>query len=87
MTVLEAMSHGCCIVASDIDANRELVGDSGLLFPAGDASALASLFRELLANPARVREIGDDARRRMDHGGEFDWDRVAETTDAILTAL
>jgi glycosyltransferase involved in cell wall biosynthesis len=87
LTVLEAMSHGCCIVASDIDANRELVADSGLLFPAGDAGALAALLRELLADTARVREIGDRARSRMEHGREFDWDQVAETTDAILTAL
>jgi glycosyltransferase involved in cell wall biosynthesis len=87
LTVLEAMSHGCCVVASDIPAHRELVGETGLLFPCGDASALRTLMSELFEAPVRVRSIGERARARMEQGGEFDWDRVAAETEQILVAL
>jgi glycosyltransferase involved in cell wall biosynthesis len=86
LTVLEAMSHGCCIVASDIPAHLELVGDSGVLFPSGDSRALTQLMGDLLDDSNRVRELGDRARRRM-NGDEFDWDRVAIATEQILEAL
>lgn len=41
MAVVEAMASGLPIVASDINSHREVLGDAGLFFPAGDAGALA----------------------------------------------
>src|SRR5207342_3694355 len=40
---LEAMSQGRMLIASDVGGHRELVrdGETGFLFPAGDARALA----------------------------------------------
>ena len=53
MVVLEAGARGCPVVASDRGGLTELVhhGRDGLLFPAGDANALA----ELLLGLARTR--------------------------------
>jgi glycosyltransferase involved in cell wall biosynthesis len=86
LTVLEAMSRGCCVVASDIPAHRELIAETGVIFPCGDEHALRTLMLELLEDDARVREVGTRARRRMETA-EFDWDHVAETTESLLVAL
>ena len=40
LTVLEALTRGCPVVASQIPAHVELVGDAARLFPPGDVSAL-----------------------------------------------
>jgi glycogen(starch) synthase len=56
---LEAMAQGVMFVASDVGGHRELVrdGETGTLFKAGDASALATAIEGLLAQrelwPAR----------------------------------
>ena len=47
---LEAMAQGRMFVASDVGGHRELVrdGDTGFLFPAGDAAALAATLDRVL---------------------------------------
>jgi PEP-CTERM/exosortase A-associated glycosyltransferase len=49
---LEAMAMSKALVASDIGGHRELIknGHTGLLFPAGDAAALAEVLTDLLDN-------------------------------------
>jgi glycosyltransferase involved in cell wall biosynthesis len=48
---LEAMAQGRLVVASDVGGHRELVrhGDTGMLFAAGNAEALAAAVSDLLA--------------------------------------
>ena len=87
LTVLEAMSHGRCVVASDISAHEELVGEAGILFPSGDAGALADALRRALGTPDLTRELGDAGRRRVLESGEFSWDHAADETERILVAL
>jgi len=55
---LEANAAGVPVVGSAIPALSELVRDDvdGRLYPAGDARALAAIFKELAANPGRVDE-------------------------------
>lgn len=49
-SIMEAMSSGCCVIASDVGGNPELIehGKSGLLFPRGDADALAAQLRSMI---------------------------------------
>jgi PEP-CTERM/exosortase A-associated glycosyltransferase len=51
---LEAMAMGKAFVASDVGGHRELVqdGKTGLLFPAGNAAALAAALQQLLTDPS-----------------------------------
>jgi glycosyltransferase involved in cell wall biosynthesis len=61
----EAMNAGCAILASDrVGAAQDLVRDgvNGRLFPAGSAAALASALQDLLADPARLAEMGRRSR-------------------------
>ena len=51
---LEAMAQGRLLVASDVGGHRELIRDreTGMLFKAGDADALARKVLDLLADEA-----------------------------------
>ena len=57
LTVLEALTRGCPVVASRIPAHVELVGDAARLFPPGDVSTLAAETERLLRDPNRVAEL------------------------------
>ncbi len=62
---LEAMAQGRLLVASDVGGHKELIDDgrTGLLFPAGDAQALASKVLALLAAPALWPQLRAQGRR------------------------
>ena len=66
-SLMEAMGCGCCVVASDTGGNPELVqdGQTGLLFPVGDAEALAACLMRLLDEPDYRLRLGAQAERRM----------------------
>lgn len=62
----EAMVNGLPIVASDLSAFRELLGDdeAGLLFPVGDAEEAARALRRLVADPPLRARLGERGRTR-----------------------
>ena len=66
-SLMEAMGCGCCPVASRVGGNPELVtdGETGLLFPVGDADALAARLALLLDQPDYRRRLAEQAERRM----------------------
>jgi glycosyltransferase involved in cell wall biosynthesis len=65
--LMEAMSAGVPVVASDIAGNRDLVvpGETGHLYPVGDRAELARCTRELLEDPALARRLGQAGQARM----------------------
>jgi len=65
IAALEAMACGVPVIGSDIGGIPEMVrpGQTGLLFPPGDAGTLASRLRELEADPARAHALGCAGRR------------------------
>ena len=82
-SLMEAMGCGCCPVASRTGGNPELVkdGETGLLFPVGDAEALASRLALLLDGPEDGRRLGAQAERRM--RGHFTREQAARTMGGI----
>jgi glycosyltransferase involved in cell wall biosynthesis len=68
VALLEALAAGCPVVASDLPGLDEAVvdGKSGLLFPAGDADALADALRRVLDDPATAAELSAGASARAD---------------------
>ncbi|MEF8698932.1 MAG: TIGR04063 family PEP-CTERM/XrtA system glycosyltransferase [Candidatus Accumulibacter sp. UW26] len=62
---LEAMAQGRMLVASDVGGHRELIrhGETGFLFRAGDAGALAQAIDDLLARRSLWPQIRAQARR------------------------
>jgi glycosyltransferase involved in cell wall biosynthesis len=64
LPALEAMARGCPVVASAAGGLPEVVGDAGLLVPAGDAGALAAALARLLDDDAERRRRAEAGRRR-----------------------
>jgi glycosyltransferase involved in cell wall biosynthesis len=86
LTVLEAMASRVCVVVSDIAGNADLVrdGESGLVFQAGDAGALAASLRRAISDPG---ERGRLAARGWEVSHAYSWDTCAEATGEILSAV
>ncbi|MDA8261446.1 MAG: glycosyltransferase [Actinomycetota bacterium] len=78
LKVAEAMAAGKAVVASDFPPVRELLGDCGLLVPAGDATALAGALEKLIGSADLRAELGERARTRALE--RADWVGVARRT-------
>lgn len=64
LVVAENMQRGLPVVASDIGAFVEVLGNSGVTFRTGDAADLARTLKGILEDPSRRVELGGSARRR-----------------------
>jgi len=64
MALLEAMEARLAIVASDIPAIREVLGDAGILIPPEDSKALGLAIVRLLSFPEVAAELGRCAGTR-----------------------
>lgn len=69
LSVLEAMSAGLPVVATDVGGVRELVehGRTGVLVPVGDVRALARALATVLTDPTKARALGAAGRLRYEH--------------------
>lgn len=65
MSVLEAMAAGLPVVASAVGGVPELIGDAGVLAPAGDVEALAAALDRVVGDRELRRALGAAARRRV----------------------
>ena len=85
MVLTEAMAAGAPVLASDIDAFRAVLGEppAGVLFPAGDANALARRLAALLADPARRAQLSAAGRARA---ADFGWPAVAAAVERVYRA-
>jgi glycosyltransferase involved in cell wall biosynthesis len=64
--VVEAMALGCPVVATDVGAIAEILGDgSGVVVAPSDAAGLAAALRELMTDPVRRAELADRAQARV----------------------
>jgi alpha-maltose-1-phosphate synthase len=64
-TIVEAMQAGLATVVSDVGAPPDIVGDAGLVFPAGDDAALGERLANLVNNPDLRTSMGKKARQRV----------------------
>jgi glycosyltransferase involved in cell wall biosynthesis len=67
LAIIEAMSCGTAVVASDVGGIPELVaaGETGLLFPASDPAALADAIETLFGDTGRLAAMGAAAAERV----------------------
>lgn len=66
VTHLEAMRHGVAVIGSTIGTTREIVGDAGVLVPAGDADALRAAMAGLASDATARAALGAAGRRRYE---------------------
>lgn len=74
----EAMACKVPVVGSDSGAIPEVIGDAGLIFPEGDAAALADCLRRLRESPELRQELAERGYRRV--AELYAQERVAEAT-------
>lgn len=64
LVALENMARKKVLIASDIGPLAEVIGDAGLTFPAGDASALARCIQQVLQSDELAEQIAERAFQR-----------------------
>jgi glycosyltransferase involved in cell wall biosynthesis len=82
LALLEAMSIGRPVVASRVGGVPEVVGDAGIIVPAGSPPALARAIGALLDDPGRARHLGAAAAARA---SRFTWPEAAGTMLAMYS--
>jgi glycosyltransferase involved in cell wall biosynthesis len=85
--LMEAMACGCACIASRVGGTAELVqtGESGYLFEAGDAAALADHIMTLTGDAALRRRFGERATTRI--ATEFSLERAASRLSQLYDEL
>jgi phosphatidyl-myo-inositol alpha-mannosyltransferase len=84
--LVEAMASGAPIVASDLDAFRQVLhgGAAGELFTMGDPAGLAAAANRLLDDPARRATLAAAASMAV---REFDWSVIARDVMRVYEAV
>jgi len=87
LAMMEAIASGVPVLAPDSGVFPELlrITGGGLLFPQGDADALAERIGSLMDAPDRADEMGRAGAERI--GAEFSADRAAEEMLAVLAEV
>ena len=85
-TLLEVMSLGVPIIATNIGGNPELIRDKieGLLIPANDNEALHQTLKTIEQNPESARKLGAAAAVRAK---EFSIDKTIDKLVELLTGI
>jgi glycosyltransferase involved in cell wall biosynthesis len=81
LPVLEAMSMGLPVLASDIPVLREVGGDAALWFDPRSTRSIADALRVVSTQPERMSELSAAGLVRAQ---QFSWRRVAEETLAVF---
>jgi len=85
VALLEAMSHGICVLVSDIPECLEVIGGSGFSFRARDYLDLKDKLRYLIDNPEVVKQMGLRAKNRMRE--QYQWKPVVNELERLYSSL
>lgn len=87
LTILEAMASALPVVASDVAGIGEAVvhGETGIIVPPKDPTALSESIRELLSNEAKATTLGQKGLARVQES--FTVEKMVRETAAIYRKL
>lgn len=85
MCLLEAMLSGAAIIATDLNACREVLGDTARFVPPGDTSAIRKQLLDLTTDDTARTDLGNRARQRVLE--KFTWDRLGAQYHNLFTSL
>jgi glycosyltransferase involved in cell wall biosynthesis len=81
LPVLEAMAHGCPVVASDVSSLPEVVGEAGILVDPKKPEAIAQGIEKAMANQEELIKKGYQQAKK------FSWEKCARETLKVLEAV
>jgi glycosyltransferase involved in cell wall biosynthesis len=84
-TAIEAMSCGKPVIYFDQPAVREAMGGIGVAVPQGDVEALRDAMVELMNDPERRRDLGEEGRKFVE--SRYGWPRVWSRYQEVLSRL
>jgi glycosyltransferase involved in cell wall biosynthesis len=85
ISVLEAMSHGKCVLASDIPEHLEITEQYGLNFRAGCAESLTEHLIMMIESPELVAHVGHEAALFVQRN--YHWDEIALHNEMVYKQL
>jgi len=87
IALLEAMSYKLPCLVSNIPPHKEVINEEvdGFLFQSDDFYDLVKKLGELLQNRERLRNIGENARRKVEK--EYNWNEVVRKTEEVYRKL
>ncbi len=87
IVLIEAGICGRPVIGASAPGIDEVVvhGQTGLLYPPGDAHCLAVVIDHLFANPDLAQRLGRNGRKRAEE--VYDWAQIAADTHALYEAL
>ena len=85
--LLEAMAAGLAVIATRCGGPDEILvdGENCLIFPFGDADALAEQMERLIKEPGLVVKLGQNARRLIEE--RFTLERYLDETEDLLKSV
>ncbi|MBN1356804.1 glycosyltransferase family 4 protein [bacterium] len=87
LSACEAMSFARPVIASNVDGLRDIIdpGRTGFLVPPCDPDALATCILEVLQHPEKMKDVGFNARRRVE--SRFSLDRFQREWLSVYTTI
>ncbi len=79
--LLQALSYGRCVVASDIEANKEALGNCGFTFTCKDSGSLRKILSHLFRHPELVAAEEEKGIARVKK--EYRWEAVVDQFEQI----
>lgn len=74
--IVEAFLCGIPVIGSSCGSIPEVVGETGIIVPEGDAEALGAAITTLLGDPVQQSQLSAAARKRAQQ--QYTWEHVAE---------
>jgi len=82
--LIESMSSGLPVVASDLPVHREICGDAGIYFPRFSPDALAERVLQVQESPELAEKLSSNGLRRA---RDFSWSRHVERLVVLAQEL
>jgi phosphatidylinositol alpha-mannosyltransferase len=84
IVLLEAMSSGTAVIASDIDGYREVIPDKEMLFEKGNPKSLANKAISLLKDNSKLQK---NIKTGLETAKKYDWNNIAIQTENFYKSV
>jgi len=83
--LVEAMGFGNGVLVNDTPENREVVGDSGIIYLKNNVDDLRTKLQKMLDNPGVIEDYGAKARLRIQR--HYSWETVTDKYEELFQQM